>query len=197
MSRNALILNKRASEAAGAGQLRSASRSGRYVELTRRVFRGHSVLAVVGANPGCHSGEVCQWIADDLAGSGYRVVIVDVDSLLQANSVPDPQAYTPGRTPNICTWPPAADRVEFFASQSDALAGSDWLASLRRDFDAVLLDFRVIPASARATALARLADTAVLITEAGSTTRQQVRRAQRELELQSIHLAGCILMQRR
>jgi hypothetical protein len=197
MSRNALILNNRATEEAGVGQLRSASGCGNYADLIRRVFRSHSVLAVIGANSGCQTDEVCRGIAGDLSGSGYRVVIVDVDTLLMSSSVPDPDGFAPGRVANVCTWPPAVDSVEFFSSSSKSLGESDWLASLRREFDAVLLNFRVIPTGARASLVARQADTAVLLTAAGSTTRQQVGRAQRHVELEGIHLAGCILMQRR
>jgi hypothetical protein len=198
MSRNALILEKRISPAASPAPLQPVAGSGDFLELVRRFFRSHCALAVIGSGAGSRSAEACRGMAADLAACGRRVVIVQVDAALQAHTLPATHEYMPGKVANVWLWPvAAADPVEFFASPPAPSAESDWLASLRHDFDAVLLDCAGLHAARGAGEIAALADAAVLVAEAGQTTRQQIQRDQRNLELHGIKLAGCILMQRR
>jgi len=68
--------------------------------------------------------------------------------------------------------------------------------ALRRVFDAVLLNCPA-PRALGASEIAALVEAAVLVVEAGQTTRQQVQRDRRLLEMAGIKLSGCILMQRR
>ena len=193
MSKNALVLERIESEAR-ATPITEAPRSGEYLELIRRHFRPHSAVAIVAAGPARNAADVCEKIAAELAASGNRVVIVPGNALLQMNPGAPPEASdcSPARTPNVWFWPPAAGaRIEFFNSNvpSGHPAGP-WLDSLRQSFDSVLLDCPSVEVAA-------MADVAVLVVEAGRTTRQQIQHGQRALQLGRVPLAGCILLQRR
>jgi Mrp family chromosome partitioning ATPase len=72
-----------------------------------------------------------------------------------------------------------------------------WLDSLRLTFDSVLLDCPAAETAPAAAQLAALADAAMLVVEAGRTSRQQIQRDQRALQLRGVKLAGCILIGRR
>jgi Mrp family chromosome partitioning ATPase len=191
MSRNSLILEKAASANTSPTLMEAAPRSGDYLDLIRRLFQGRSVVAVVESGSGSRGPEACRGIAAELAASGNRVVIVQVDALLRTSQVPDVTACLPGRVPNVSLWPSTAGApVEFF--KSPAPVAGNWLGSLRREFDSVLLDCP--PA---ATAMAAMADAAVLVVEAARTSKQQVQRDQQALQSSGVKLAGCILMRRR
>jgi cellulose biosynthesis protein BcsQ len=133
-----------------------------------------------------------------LAPSGNRVVIVQVDALLRMSRFPDATACLPGQVPNVSLWPSTVGApVEFFPSPSPAPSAGNWLASLRRDFDSVLLDCPPVESAPAAAAIAAMADAAVLVIEACRTTKQQIQRDQQTLQLRGVKLAGCILMRRR
>jgi hypothetical protein len=198
MSRNALIFEKALSAATAPVPLHPVPSPGEYVNLIRRVLRDRSVLAVIGAGSGSRSSEACRGIAAELGGSGKRVVIARIHGLLLAGRPPAASASVPGRAPNVWIWPSPADAgVEFFPSPDAPEEGSDWLGSLRRAFDAVLLDCPPPGVAPDAIEIAAMAEAAILVAEAGRTTRQQVRWDHRALELAGIRLAGCVLMERR
>lgn len=198
MSRNALILENSLSPTNPPAQLRPVPRSGEYSDLIHRVFRSHSVLAVIGAGAASRSAEACSGIAAELAASAKRVVVVQVDALLRASTPPAASACRPGGAPNVWLWPSAsAASVEFFQSPQQPSLESDWLAVLRRDFDAVLLACPSLETAPAVADIAALADAAVLVVESGQTARQQIQRDQRTLELTGAKLTGLILMQRR
>lgn len=203
MSKNDLVLEKSASEAplsARPALAREVPRSGEYLELIRRHFHTRSAVAIVAVGSGQGAGDVCENIAAELAAFGNRVVIVSVDALLRMNPVaaPEESGCTPGRTPNVWLWPSAAGgQVEFFKSRGPADPAGNWLDSLRPNFDSVLLDCPATETAPAAAELAAMADAAMLVVEAGRTTRQQIQRDQRALQLRGVKLAGCILMRRR
>jgi hypothetical protein len=198
MSRNALILEQEASHAPHRAPLQPVPRAGEYSDLIRRLVRSHSVLAIIGVGPASRAAEACRGVAVELAASGNRIVIVQVDDLLRASPVPAATACLPGSVPNVWFWPSTAGpSIEFFPSPVAPPAESDWLADLRRDFDSVLLDCSVPETAPGAAEIAAMADAAVLVVESGQTHKQHIQRDQRALQLRGVKLAGCILMQQR
>ena len=196
MSKNALILEK--STSPSPALLESLPSSGEYLDLIRTLFQSRAVVAVVDSGSGARAPEACRGIAAELAASGNRVVIVQVASLLRMSQFPDARACLPGRAPNVSLWPGTAGApVEFFQSPASAPSDGNWLASLRRDFDAVLLECPPVETAPAAAAIAAMADAAVLVIEACRTTKQQIQRDQQALQLRGVKLAGCILMRRR
>ncbi|MGC2107979.1 MAG: hypothetical protein WA655_00590 [Candidatus Korobacteraceae bacterium] len=177
----------------------AATHRSEYHVLIRRLFQSHSAVALV-AGPGQRTGDICEGIAAELAASGRRVVLVRVDALLAMNPlpIPDESACAPGRAPNIWLWPSTAGaQVEFFKASAPALAAGDWLDSLRRNFDSVLLDCPAVDTVAGGAEVASKADAAVLAVEAGRAPKQQIQRCQRALQSSGVKLAGCILIGRR
>jgi hypothetical protein len=196
MSKNALILEKAASKTPALFE--AVPTSGEYLDLIRSLFQGRSVVAVVDSGSGSRAPEACRGIAAELAASGNRVVIVQVASLLRMNQLPEATACLPGRAPNVSLWPGTAGApVEFFQSPTLAPSDGNWLGSLRRNFDAVLLDCPPLETAPATAAIAAMADAAVLVIEACRTTKQQIQRDQQALQLRGVKLAGCILMRRR
>ena len=174
----------------------AVSEPGTYVELIRRLFHSPSVVAIVGSGIGLGAVNVCDEIAAELAASGKRVVVVPVDKLLRMNRlpVPDETAFISGSAPNIWLWPVSGgQKIEFFKSRE--LAGADnWLDSLRRNFDSVLLNCPAVQATSGVTGVAAMADAAVLVVEAGRSPRQEIQFDQRALQLGGVKLAGCVLI---
>jgi len=203
MSQSAVILERTAPDVpliAHPAPAREVPRSGEYLELIRRHFQGRSAVAIVPVGSGQGAGDVCENIAAELARSGKRVVIVSVDALLRMDpaATPEKSGCAPGRTPNVWLWPSAGgEQLEFFKSRGPADPTGKWLDFLRLTFDSVLLDCPAAETSPAAAPLAAMADAAMLVVEAGRTTRQQIQRDQRALQLRGVKLAGCILMRRR
>lgn len=198
MSRNSLILERAALENTSPALLEAIPSSGEYLDLIRRLFQSHSVVAVVDGGAGSRGPEACRGIAAELAASGNRVVIVQVATLLRMSQFPDATACLPGRVPNVSLWPSTVGApVEFFQSPAPAPPAGNWLGSLRRNFDSVLLDCPPVETAPAAVAIAAMADGAVLAIEACRTTKQQIQRDQQALQLRGVKLAGCILMRRR
>ena len=203
MSKNALILERTASEAPLFTQpapARELPRSGDYLDVIRQHFHARSAVAIVAVGSSQGAGDICDNLAAELAQSGNRVVIVSVDALLRMNPVatPDESRCSPGRTSNVWRWPSASGgQLEFFKSHSPADPAANWLDSLRLTFDSILLDCPATETAPAAAQLAAMADAALLVVEAGRTTRHQVQHDQRALQLRGVKLAGCILMQRK
>lgn len=213
MSKYALVLGRTASEAPLFTRLalaREAPRSGEYLELIRQYFHTRSVVAIVAVGSDRDVGHVCENIAAELAASGNRVVIVSLEALLRVVSrndallhmnplaTPEESGYTKGRTPNVWLWPSAAGgQVEFFKPRTPPDPAGTWLDSLRLTFDSVLLDCPATEIAPAVAQLAAMADSGLLVVEAGRTTRRQIQHDQRALQLRGVKLAGCILMQRR
>jgi Mrp family chromosome partitioning ATPase len=198
MSRNSLILEREAAEHSSPALLEAVPRPGEYLDLVRRLFQSQSVLAIVDSGTGSRAPEASKAIAAELAASGKRVVIVQVDALLRTSQFPDATGWRPGLVPNVSLWPPAPDAaVEFFQSPGPIPVTGNWLVSLRREFDSVLLDCPSVETAPAAATIAALADGAVLVVEAGRTARKQIQRDQQALQLRGVKLAGCILMRRR
>jgi hypothetical protein len=191
MSRNALVLEKSVSRPHPAPQLQPVPHSGEFLDLVRRLFHTRMVLSVIGAGSGSRSDEACRGIAAELAAGGHRVVIVQVDAVLNAAPLPPFPGAIPGRVPNVWLWPSAAEPSPVQPP------GSDWLTHLRREYDAVILDCPPLDSAPSVPEIAALGDAAVLVIESGRTTREQIRRDQRMLQLRAVKLAGCIMMQKR
>jgi len=204
MSRNSVVLEKAASGAslplrAAQTPIETPARSGEYLDLIRRLFHHPSAVAIVSSGSGGSATGVCEEIAAELGTSGSRVVVVPVANLLRMNpiAVPDKTAFLPGSTRNVWLWPsPLGRQIEFFKSRAPA-DPDGWLDCLRRNFDSVLLDCSVGEVTPGVADVAAMADAVVLVAEAGRTTRQQIQRDQRALQLRDAKLAGCILLRRR
>lgn len=193
MSRNALILAKAASRMPAPPQSRPAPHRGDYTELIR-LLRDHATLAVINAGSGSRTDAACTGIARELNACGKRVVIVH---LTGADRVSGITTCVPGESPNVSMWDGAPDgSVEFFQRPITPALESEWLSELRPKFDAVLLDCSRAE-RAHAVQFAAKSDVAVLVIEAGRTTKEQIQREQRGLHLAGVNLAGCILMQQR
>ena len=81
---------------------------------------------------------------------------------------------------------------EFFFQKRAPESRPEWLETAELSFPSGRTANEVVLRDA-----AGLADAAMLVVEAGRTTRQQIQRDQRALQLRGVKLAGCILMQRR
>lgn len=203
MSKNALVLERIAAQESLSVRpefAREVPRSSEYLELIRRHFHNRSAVAIVAVDSGKGAGDVCENVAAELAASGKRVVIVSVGGLLRMNpgAASEESKCTPGKVPNMWLWPPAdGGQVEFFKSRGAMDPAGNWLDSLRLNFDSVLLDCPATETAPAASEFAAMADAAMLVVEAGRTTRQQIQRDQRALQLRGVKLAGCILIKRR
>ena len=200
MSRNFAVLGKTPVESSKDSlDVQPAAHPGEYTELIQRLFCGSSVVAIIGAGSGEGVAGVCEGIASELSRLGRRVVLVSVQRLLPMNPItlPDETAFMPGSARNVWLWPsPAGQQIEFFKPRLPA-GGENWLDSLRRNFDSVLLDCPDVEAAPLGVAIAARADAAVLAVEAERTPKNQILRDQRALELSGVKLAGCILIDAR
>jgi hypothetical protein len=172
------------------------ARSGEYTELIERLFHDSAAVAVVGSGCGESAVDVCEGIAAELSGRGKRVVLVSVPRVLQTGPVTlsEETVFMPGATRNVWRWPSFfGQRLESFKSRG-ASGGESWLDTLRRNFDAVLLDCPALETPPGMAAVAAMADAAVLAVEAARTTKQQMLRDQRALQSGGVKLAGCILI---
>ncbi|MGA2114617.1 MAG: hypothetical protein ABSH56_07690 [Bryobacteraceae bacterium] len=198
MSRNSLILERATLKRTTPGLTETVTHTGEYLGLIRQLFRGPSVVALVESGTGTRSAEACRGIAAELAASGNRVVIVQVRALLAMSEIPEVAAYQPGRVANVSLWPSTVGApIEFFQSPASVPSHGDWVGFLRRDFDSVLLDCPCVETAPSAGAIAAQADAAVLVVEAGKTSRRQIQGDQEALRLRGVKLAGCILMRKR
>jgi hypothetical protein len=173
--------------------------SGEYRHLIRRLFAIPSVVAIGGSGPGDDVRKVCDGIAAELAACGKRVVVVPVATALAVNpmEIPDETAFVPGSAPNTWVWPPSnGNQIEFFKYR-EPVDQESWVGALRRDFDAVLLDCPALGTTPGVGDVMALADAAVLVVEDGRTSKRQLQRDQRALELRGAKLTGCILIKRR
>jgi Mrp family chromosome partitioning ATPase len=200
MSRNFEVLEK----AALATSLDRApgvktARTGEYSELIRRLFDAPSAVAIIGSRQGEGVSGLCQAIAIELAACGKRVVVVAVDTLLRRTPLPslDETESAPSNGQNVWLWPSAGDLNVKFSKSSEAAKPGSWIESLRRNFDSVLLDCPPLAAMPGSAQVSAMADSAVLVVEAGRTSKQQIQRDQRTLRMRGANLAGCILIERR
>lgn len=198
MSRNALILGKAGTEDGGNTRPAWLPGAGDYVDLVRRLFQGHSVVAVLDSGSRHRGPEACRGIAAEIAAARKTVVIVEVRALPRMRQLPHTTQCVPGQAPNISVWPPGAGAaVEFFPSTAPPDPSGNWLDSLRGNFDAVVLDCPAASTGSATAEIAAMADSAVLVVEAGRTTKQEIARDQRMLRMRGVKLAGCVLMVRR
>lgn len=193
MSRNALVLERIDTQPRHCPDGSLITRTGEFTGLACRFCRHRCVMAVVGAEKGTRTNSASRGIAAELASNGRRVVIVRVDDLARAGSVPSVRACSPSGIPNVWVWPSNAESgVDFYQMPEEDAIEADWLGALRSEFDCLLLE-----CSTRRLEIAALADSAVLVIEAGKSARDQVKATQRSLERNGVKLAGCILMQQR
>jgi hypothetical protein len=181
-------------------QVKTMARSGEYAELVRQLFYRRTAVAVVSSGFSVEVGNCCESIASELAAAGKSVVVVLVDSLLRSDSLrPYEEAvFATGKTPNVWVWLWAAGMKAGFPMENMVpLTSENWLTELRRNFDAVLLDCSAVESVLGVTAVAAMADAAVLAVEAGRTSKHQIQRDQRVLQMGGVKLAACILIRRR
>ena len=205
MSRNFTVLEKTSSENSlppfGVQPAHDPLlRNSEYAELVQRLFTASSVVAMIAAGTSAGAAGVCEGVATELSHSGKRVVMVAVQELLRVSppTPPDETTFQPGHTPQVWRWPSGAShQIEFFKPRIHASGGENWLDSLRRNFDSILLDCPGVEALPGGAAVAAQADAAVLVVEAARTSKQQVVRDQRTLQLSGVKLVGSVLMQRR
>jgi hypothetical protein len=170
---------------------------GEYQELIQRLFHSPTAVAVVSSGSREGSPLICDGIAKELAASGKFVVVVQVNTLLGMNPIlPDETAFMPGKTPHVWLWPSAeGGPIEFFKFRESGRTGN-WLDALRQNFDSVLLDCPAAEMMPSVTAVAAMADAAVLVVEAGRTAKQEIQRDQRALQAIGVYVAGSILIRR-
>jgi len=178
----------------------SALPSPEYRELIQHLFHGPTAVAIVGGNFGASTENVSaivESLAAELGVFGKRVVIVPVNKLLRMNPItaPNETAFAPTHAPRVWLWPsPASQKIEFFKSR-ESDDRSNWLDSLRRNFDCVLLDCPHIDEAPGVTEVGAMADAAVLVVETGLTSKHQIQQDQRALQLRGARVAGSILIQ--
>ena len=177
-----------------------APTEGEFAAVIRLLFPAPAAVAIVGTSDSEDAANhVARGLAEELAASGKRVVLVPVKNLLLMNpiGIPDPADFVLGTTPHLWLWPPplsqkVSQKIEFFrpAEPSRKTGGvENWLDALRRDFDAVILDCPGV------TEVAAMADAALLAVHAGHTSTEQLRHAQQALQLRGARVVGCILVQ--
>ena len=212
MSRNFEVLGKAAPEISLASRpgkplmAEPVSSSGEYGELIGRLFSSPAAVAIIGghraANESGRAERVAGIVGDlarELAVTGKRIIIVDVRALFRLNPIaaPNETDFVSGDTPNVWLWPaPGSQKIEFFKSR-EAPGVGNWLDSLRRRFDCVLLDCPAVEGEPGVAEVAAMADASVLVVEAGTTPKQQIQQEQRALQLKGAKVAGCILVRRR
>ena len=184
-----------------------ATRPGEYFEVIRQLFRSPTAVAIIGGSRGTGSAgegvsEISGNLAAELASSGNRVVVVSVALLLRMNAIAIPAEtdFTHGERRDVWLWPSReGQKIEFIktreAAKSREPGPSNWLESLRRDFDFVVLDCPSLEDAPGVTEVAAMADAALLAVEAGRTPKQQIVQDQQALRLRGARVAGCILIQ--
>jgi hypothetical protein len=176
----------------------STLRPNAYTQLIQHLFRGPTAVAIIGVGSGEGFTAICEEIALELSGTGRRVVLVSVQALLNSSSfaLPDKTVFAPGSARNVWLWPPHfGQKMECFKSRVPE-APENWLDSLRANFDAVILRCPTLESAPGGAAIAAMADAAVLAVESRST-KEQILRDQRALQLSGVKLAGCILIDAR
>ncbi|HEX4227160.1 MAG TPA: hypothetical protein VHZ07_00720 [Bryobacteraceae bacterium] len=211
MSRNLAVLGKTASQGdfapisgnpapSATVPIGSAQSSGAYTDLIRQLFNEPAAVAVIGSNSGSEQGvsRIAENLASELATAGKRVIVVVVTRLLRMNpiAIPDETDLTPSINPQVWTWPAPAGRKREVFKPRDTSGSGNWLDRLRRTFDAVLLDCPNVQETPGITEVAAMADAALLVVEAGRTSKKQVQQDQCSLRLRGATVAGFILVQR-
>jgi hypothetical protein len=171
-----------------------------YGDLIERLFEVPSVVAILGAGCAGEVTDVCEGIATELSAVGKRAVVVSVCSLLfpdhpvaDGDLSPAAELVDSGESRRYWRWPGrTAQRAESIGSRR-AGSAQKWLDSLRSNFDAVLLDCQTVERMPGGTAVGAMADAAVLVVDARRTSKDQIIRDQRALQLTGVKLAGCIL----
>jgi polysaccharide biosynthesis transport protein len=212
MSRNFELLAKGAAEASLARSTHTpTARVGparAYSEVIRRLFHAPSAVAIVDSRSRKPGTGVCETIGIELAARGKRVVVVPILKMLRMDLPATPvEGYlTPGGTENVWLWLPgrepngshpaamAPDPIE--SLWRPLLPQGNWLTALRCSFDSVLLDCPPIHTAPGVPAIAALADSTVLVVEAGRRSKQRIQRDQQEFESGGAKLVGCILVRR-
>lgn len=176
------------------------SSTGEYTDVIRQLFNRRAAVAIIGSDIGYgerDASPIVENLASELSITGRRVLVVVVRRLLRMNPIiiPGEPDLMPGDTPHVWIWPASlGHRIEFSKSR-DAHAGN-WLDSLRRTFDAVLLDCPGVEGTPGVTEVASMADAAVLVVQGGRTSRKQLLQDQQALQLRGALVAGCILIRR-
>ena len=176
--------------------------AGEFAAVIRLLFAAPAAVAIVGASDSEEGAyRIARGLAEELAVSGKRVVVVPVKNLLRMNpiNIPDPADFVPAGTPHVWLWPaPVSQKIEFFRPAEvprETGAAGNWLDALRRHFDAVVLDCPSVEGAPGVTEVAAMADAAVLAVRAGRTSTEQLRHSQQALQLRGARVVGCILIQ--
>jgi hypothetical protein len=182
--------------------LASAPPSSEYSELIQSLFHTPTVIAIVGSSDGHNEsrpGMAERFAAELGATTGKRTVVVALDKLLglKAPSAAHQVTYAPGNAPHVWLWPSQESTpIEFLKSRGD-IYPRNWLDTLRRNFDCVLLDCPNIQTAPGVTEIAAMADAVILAVEEGHTSKQQIQQDQQTLQLMGARVVGFILIQRR
>ena len=196
MSRNFVVLERSAEEELLEGpHLSEPTASREYTELIRQLFPSPAAVAVAGTIPGEDVSGICADLAKELASSGKRVLVASVQKLLRMRPIPVPDAtvFLPGEIPNVWSWRTSpGPKLEIF--RSPVTTEKQWLDTLRRNFDSVVLDCSAVSAESDVADVAALADATVLIVEAGKTDKQRIRDLQQTLESRGARVAGIVLV---
>jgi hypothetical protein len=203
MSRNSVVLGRSGVNSVPPRTehppLESLFRSGEYLYLIQRLFSMPSVVAIGGSGSGEAVRKICDDIAAEMASAGKRVVVVPSATVsgLSSLEAADDTAFVPGRAPNTWILPASTGRQFEFPRLRQRADQENWVGGLRRNFDAALLECGGLGATPGVAEVMALADAAVLVVEAGRTSKHRVQRDQRALELKGAKLAGCVLIRQR
>jgi Mrp family chromosome partitioning ATPase len=181
----------------GSSEPQPAVRPNEYTGLIQRLFHSPSVVAVIGTGSGEGVTRICEEIGLELSLLGKRVVLVSVNALLHSSplDLPDETAFIQGPMRNVWLWPaPVGSHLEFFKPRNPAALPENWLDSVRRNFDSVLLDCPAVETAPGGAAIGAMADAAVLAVQASRTSKHQILSDQRALQLSGVKLAGCIMI---
>lgn len=174
----------------------SVTHAGVYLFLIQRLFQTPAVVSILSGVTSSPSPNVCQDLAAELAGFGKRVLIVPDSTLaaIEPGTVPDESAFSQGKLPSIYVWSsPTKYKIDFYKPRTEP---GNWMVSLRRNFDAVLLDWNGATAGRNTNEFLTQSDAAVLVVEAG-ISKTLLAQEQQALLVKGAKLAGSILIQRR
>lgn len=193
---------------------RAASPPGQaYAELRNGVMTavppGQRVVVVTAASSGPSGGLVSANFASSLERAGQSVALIVADgaspsaSLLGVPADPGLAEVLRGKaevaevvhkvSSDLMVCPPGVDVAEESERlQSAAMAGA--VEVLRAAVDYVVIDAPSVASGAQAQSLARLADVALIVAEAGRSTREGVAHAARQLDRMGARSLGVVVV---
>ena len=195
---------------AGRGPLLDALRFARASLVFSPAPRGRRVVAVTSALPGEGKTFLSARLAESLAQTGQRVLLIDADCRRPAVHEHFGVPLRPGLADVLAgndvlperTWHAAASNLAVLASGGTVSEAADLLESGRfeallaesaADFDWILIDTPPLPAAPDAALVAHAAGDVLLVVDAASRSRRPAAAALRQLEAAGARCLGVLL----